>query len=187
MKKKRFCYKCNKLKPDRAHHCSICDKCTLKMDHHCPWVGNCVGWGNYKFFILFLTYTVLLCLVVSVSLISFVIEKIFYSNGLNSKEVQIVITFIVAAVFGLGLFFFAIQHFKLSLSNITTIESFESFKDQTPNPYNIGKKENFMQVFGPSLFLAFLPVSNQPGDGITFPTKLDIKIPNEGQNNLLEV
>jgi hypothetical protein len=50
----RFCFSCKALKPDRCHHCSVCRKCVLKMDHHCPWVGNCVGWHNYKFFILFL-------------------------------------------------------------------------------------------------------------------------------------
>eukprot|EP00808_Paulinella_micropora_P028464 g25301.t1 len=32
----RFCRKCNVVKPMRAHHCSVCKRCVLKMDHHCP-------------------------------------------------------------------------------------------------------------------------------------------------------
>ncbi|XP_008581464.1 PREDICTED: probable palmitoyltransferase ZDHHC20 isoform X5 [Galeopterus variegatus] len=32
----RYCEKCQLIKPDRAHHCSACDTCILKMDHHCP-------------------------------------------------------------------------------------------------------------------------------------------------------
>jgi hypothetical protein len=53
---KSRCNKCMLLKPARAHHCSICKRCVLKMDHHCPWVDNCVGFKNYKFFLLFLIY-----------------------------------------------------------------------------------------------------------------------------------
>ncbi|GAB5588653.1 hypothetical protein Unana1_03553 [Umbelopsis nana] len=57
----KWCKKCNCWKPDRTHHCSICDECVLKMDHHCPWVNGCVGYNNYRFFIQFLCYTSVSC------------------------------------------------------------------------------------------------------------------------------
>ena len=29
------CKRCISARPARAHHCSVCQKCYLKMDHHC--------------------------------------------------------------------------------------------------------------------------------------------------------
>jgi hypothetical protein len=35
---KKYCKRCKAYKPIRAHHCSICARCIVKMDHHCPLV-----------------------------------------------------------------------------------------------------------------------------------------------------
>ena len=31
-KRKRYCLICNAFKPERSHHCSVCNKCVLNMD-----------------------------------------------------------------------------------------------------------------------------------------------------------
>merc|ERR1719324_1944792 len=56
---RRYCKWCAKYKPDRCHHCRVCRTCILKMDHHCPWIYNCVGFRNHKYFFLLLFYSAL--------------------------------------------------------------------------------------------------------------------------------
>lgn len=51
-----FCRFCNIYRPPRAHHCQICRRCILRRDHHCPWINNCVGEYNLKYFLQFTSY-----------------------------------------------------------------------------------------------------------------------------------
>lgn len=74
---KKFCKRCNAFKPRRAHHCSVCKRCIIKMDHHCPWLNNCVGIGNHKLFLQFLFWVNLM------SCYSLVLNIARYVNCVN--------------------------------------------------------------------------------------------------------
>ena len=59
--KPKFCSECASWKLDRTHHCSMNNRCILKMDHFCPWIGGPLGESNIKYFIQFNGYAALYC------------------------------------------------------------------------------------------------------------------------------
>mmetsp|Transcript_17906 Transcript_17906/g.32499 ORF Transcript_17906/g.32499 Transcript_17906/m.32499 type:complete len:429 (+) Transcript_17906:97-1383(+) len=56
-----FCKKCVAPRPQRCHHCSVCRRCVHDMDHHCPYINNCVGYGNRRVFVQFTMFAAAAC------------------------------------------------------------------------------------------------------------------------------
>ena len=199
-KKRRYCLICQVFKPERTHHCSICNLCILNMDHHCPWVDNCIGFYNKKFFIQLLFYFLLTSFSFCITYIPYsieIIKTIFKTNekeNLNNiyKNILVLFNNIILLGFTVIDFNFLKFHIKLISSNLTTIETLD--KELMENKkYDIGFEDNFKQVFGENKLLWFLPI-NLPigypnGDGLTWSTKEEIislenlNINNENNND----
>lgn len=49
------------IKSETSFHCVICGRCVEMFDHHCPFINNCIGSRNHKYFLVFLfTYVIFL-------------------------------------------------------------------------------------------------------------------------------
>ena len=49
-----FCSRCEVIKSETSFHCTICNRCVELFDHHCPFVNNCLGYRNHKYFLSFI-------------------------------------------------------------------------------------------------------------------------------------
>uniref|UniRef100_A0A8C0S2B6 Palmitoyltransferase n=1 Tax=Canis lupus familiaris TaxID=9615 RepID=A0A8C0S2B6_CANLF len=159
--------------PYRCHHCSVCDKCILRMDHHCPWVNNCVGFSNYKFFLLFLAHSLLYCLFIAATDLQYFIK--FWTNGLPDTQAKfhIMFLFFAAAMFSVSLSSLFGYHCWLVSKNKSTLEAFRSpvFRHGTDkNGFSLGFSKNMRQVFADEKKYWLLPIFSSLGDGCSFPT-----------------
>ena len=130
----RYCHKCEAVRPPRAHHCSWCKQCVLRMDHHCPWVGNCVGLYNHRHFLMFLLHSCLGCFEVALMLWLHFFQnnkkRYWIHQNLHLLIVMIVSSALVIALG--GLFFY---HSYLIARNNSTLES-DKLNLPEGNPFN---------------------------------------------------
>jgi palmitoyltransferase len=120
-----YCDKCQMNRVARSHHCQRCNICSLKMDHHCPWVSNCVGFNNYKHFVLFIFYlslgTFTYCYLLHKYFMGFWYHnKTYTSNFLESGVFIVESAIVFLTMFAVPSLF--ATHVGMTLSNVTTLE-----------------------------------------------------------------
>ena len=181
-----ICKVCKDIKPLRTHHCSICGLCIIKMDHHCPWINNCIGQNNHRYFLLFLLHILLYTMLLTIFILPILLSKkrkndniIINVNKYNINEIEylgflgIVCTFIEIFFSGWNWFLAINGNTALEFwSKKTGYELFKGIKD-----YSFGTwRKNLFYIFGKTnLFkIIFIPsIKKLPFSGLEISKFID--------------
>jgi len=185
-----YCRKCDSLRPPRSHHCTDVQRCVLKFDHFCPWINNCVGYFNQKFFILFIfnitiNTTYMMFFLIWRLLYGILTADMYKLTSENFNDLDLILTvtqLLILVTTNVSVSCLLGYQLNLVFQNTTNVERLEIKKakrlhTQSQNShekfdersiYDRGLVENFKQVFGNS-WRDWITPTLPSGDGFEFP------------------
>eukprot|EP01038_Epipyxis_sp_PR26KG_P012366 gene12366-16588_t len=159
----RYCGLCKCVKPPRAHHCSVSERCIFNMDHYCPWMNNCIGFNNYRYFMLFLVFMLVGSTYLIVVTYQFIVPFPIHHDGEASHLLLIDDVSATNSVFTLALSAWISVaallswHIYLCLTNQTSIEFYINLQASHEarlhgiayrNPFDDGWRKNLRRILG---------------------------------------
>lgn len=162
----QHCRDCQVDQPPRSYHCPLCGRCVLRYDHHCAILANCIGFHNFKPFVLLHFYTAM----GGINIVFWYMMGIklwgFGSTDTLYFWVQYVVPLFLCCMLTFGCIGQFFMYMYLALKNRTQLEVIQDYRH---NIFDTGDMmENFKYAFGDtSKIWWFLPVdsSNKPTDG----------------------
>lgn len=148
----KWCDTCKFYRPPRCSHCSICNNCIENFDHHCPWVDNCVGKRNYRFFFFFVSSLSLHIISVFVFCLVFVLEQ---SADIKESAVPIAVM-VICGLSSIPVVGLTVFHIGLVSMGRTTNEQVTGKFRSGHNPFDQGCKNNCMVTLCSSRYAKYL-------------------------------
>lgn len=154
----QLCVTCKIVRPLRAKHCSVTGRCVELFDHFCPWVGNCIGKNNRRWFLAFIwvelyamtAAAVVACLRLHDAALN---ESWALDAGIGWTVFFLVVDALVAISVGA----LAVTQASQVSKNVTTNElanwhRYRYLRDREntfANPFDSGCKQNCLEVWHP--------------------------------------
>ncbi|TDL20767.1 zf-DHHC-domain-containing protein [Rickenella mellea] len=175
------CRKCGQRRPERAHHCRVCNRCVLKYDHHCPVrINQCVGLHNERHFVLFMVYLVVATCCFGVLGYESIWKVLSFSFAeewsYRTPSIAFALVYVVSVVLCLAVGVMLLWHLWSVAGGETSVENHdhEVYKkmakergESFENSYDLGVRKNFEYFFnigrnGYPLYTLILPLRIMP-------------------------